>query len=102
MSAVSPSKYNRIELQKKGKDPVELKGGVVSVDYYESLYSPTVTANVMYMDAGGNLEDDKNKLTSVKEHYQLRVWKIYSSTSRMKLVNLNLSRKMPSRYLKLL
>ena len=67
MSAVSPSKYNRIELQKKGKTPVELKGGVVSVDYYESLYSPTVTANVMYMDAGGNLEDDKNKLTSVKE-----------------------------------
>ena len=67
MSAVSPSKYNKIELQKKGKDPVELKGGVVSVDYYESLYSPTVTANVMYVDAGGNLEDDKNKLTSVKE-----------------------------------
>tara|TARA_B000000565_G_scaffold229194_1_gene186837 strand:- start:250 stop:1512 length:1263 start_codon:yes stop_codon:yes gene_type:complete len=67
MSAVSPSKYNRIELQKKGKQPVELKGGVVSVDYYESLYSPSVTANVMYMDAGGNLEDDKNKLTSVKE-----------------------------------
>ena len=67
MSAVSPSKYNKIELQKKGKDPVELKGGVVSVDYYESLYSPTVTANIMYMDAGGNLEDDKNKLTSVKE-----------------------------------
>ena len=49
MSAVSPAKYNRIELQKKGKDPVELKGGVVSVDYYESLYSPTVTANIMYM-----------------------------------------------------
>ena len=47
MSAVSPSKYNRIELQKKGKKPVELKGGVVSVDYYESLYSPTVTANVV-------------------------------------------------------
>jgi len=67
MSAVSPSKYNRIELQKKGKKSVELKGGVVSVDYYESLYSPTVTANVMYVDAGGNLEDDKNKLTSVKE-----------------------------------
>ena len=67
MLAVSPSKYNRIELQKKGKTPVELKGGVVSVDYYESLYSPTVTANVMYVDAGGNLEDDKNKLTSVKE-----------------------------------
>ena len=67
MSAVSPSKYNRIELQKKGKKPVELKGGVVSIDYYEGLYSPTVTANVMYMDAGGNLEDDKNKLTSVKE-----------------------------------
>ena len=44
MSAVSPSKYNRIELQKKGKDPVELKGGGFA-DYYESLYSLTVTAN---------------------------------------------------------
>ena len=44
MSAVSPSKYNSIELQKKGKTPGELKGGVVSVDYYESIYSPTVTS----------------------------------------------------------
>ena len=46
----------------------------MSVDYYESLYSPTVTANVMYVDAGGNLEDDKNKLTSVKEvtNYRFR------------------------------
>ena len=80
MSAVSPSKYNRIELQKKGKDPVELKGGVVSVDYYESLYSPTVTANIMYMDAGGNLEDDKNNLQVLKRHYQSQDLKIYFST----------------------
>ena len=69
MSAVSPSKYNRIELQKKGKQPVELKGGVVSVDYYESLYSPTVTANVMYMDAGGNLEDDKEQTYKCKRSF---------------------------------
>ena len=56
MSAVSPSKYNRIELQKKGKKPVELKGGVVAVDYYESLYSPAVTANVIYRDCKYNVQ----------------------------------------------
>ena len=49
---------------------------MVSVDYYESLYSPTVTANVMYMDAGGNLEDDKKKQV-LKRHYQSQDLKIY-------------------------
>ncbi len=41
-SANAPSKYNKIELIKKGKDPVELNAGTVAVDYYESLYSPIV------------------------------------------------------------
>ena len=60
MSAVSPSKYNRIELQKKGKDPVELKGGVVSVDYYESLFSPNLTASLTFVDTGGSVVYDND------------------------------------------
>ena len=67
-SANAPSKYNKIELIKEGKEPIELNAGVVAVDYYESLYSPTVTATVMFVDAGGNIEDEKTgSLKTVKE-----------------------------------
>ena len=65
--ASGPSKYNTIEITKEGKEPVELNAGCISVDYYESLYSPVVTASIMYIDAGGNVENDKGKLTTVKE-----------------------------------
>ena len=66
-SANAPSKYNKIELIKKGKDPVELNAGTIAVDYYESLYSPIVTANLIFVDAGGNIEDENGVLKPVKE-----------------------------------
>ena len=66
-SANAPSKYNKIELIKNGKQPVELNAGTISVDYYESLYSPIVTANLVFMDAGGNIEDENGVLKPVKE-----------------------------------
>ena len=66
-SANAPSKYNKIELLKKGKQPVELNAGTISVDYYESLYSPIVTANLVFVDAGGNIEDENGVLKPVKE-----------------------------------
>ena len=66
-SANAPSKYNKIELIKNGKQPVELNAGTISVDYYESLYSPIVTANLVFVDAGGNIEDENGVLKPVKE-----------------------------------
>ena len=66
-SANAPSKYNKIELIKKGKQSVELNAGTISVDYYESLYSPIVTANLVFVDAGGNIEDENGVLKPVKE-----------------------------------
>ena len=66
--AISPARYNKIELKKEGKDPIELNTGTISVNYYESLYSPTVTAVITFVDAGGNIEDDKTgALKSIKE-----------------------------------
>ena len=66
--AISPARYNKIELKKVGKDPIELNTGTISVNYYESLYSPTVTAVITFVDAGGNIEDDKTgALKSIKE-----------------------------------
>ena len=66
--AISPARYNKIELKKEGKDPIELNTGTISVNYYESLYSPTVTAVITFVDAGGNIEDEKTgALKSIKE-----------------------------------
>ena len=63
--AISPARYNKIELKKEGKDPIELNAGTISVNYYESLYSPTVTAVITFVDAGGNIEDKKESTFKV-------------------------------------
>lgn len=63
-SALGSSKYAKIDIQKKKsvrygrassrikKTLVDLKGKVTNFNYYESLYSPIVTANLMYVEAG--------------------------------------------------
>ncbi len=75
--AIAPARYNKIELIKEGKDPIELNAGTISVNYYESLYSPTVTAVITFVDAGGSIEDDKTQvhLKVSKKHFLLREMK---------------------------
>jgi hypothetical protein len=56
MSAVSPSLYESIQLIKNGKSfpisGVDEKTRTVSFDYYESIFSPVVSANISLLDTG--------------------------------------------------
>ena len=93
-SANAPSKYNKIELNKEGKEPIELNAGTIAVDYYESLYSPTVTATVMFVDAGGNIEDEKTgSLKTVKEALPLEGNEDLSLKITTKTGELNFTKK---------
>ena len=91
--AIAPARYNKIELIKEGKDPIELNAGTISVNYYESLYSPTITAVITFVDAGGNLEDDKTgALKSIKEALPLEgnedlSFKITTKTGELDFTN---------------
>ena len=58
--------YEVLTISKEGKEE-PLTGKTVNFNYYESLYSPVVSGNLTYVDAGGSVEDKKNNLTSIKD-----------------------------------
>ncbi len=64
--ASAPAIYEVLTISKDGKE-VPLQGKTINFNYYESLYSPVVTANMMFVDAGGSTSDDKDNITSIKE-----------------------------------
>jgi hypothetical protein len=57
-SAVRASIYAHMEINKNGK-VADIKGKTVSFDYYESVYSPVITAKLIFTDAGGSITADK-------------------------------------------
>ena len=64
--ASAPAIYEVLTISKDGKESV-LKAKTINFNYYESLYSPVITANMMFLDAGGSTPNDKDNLTSVKD-----------------------------------
>ena len=64
--ASAPAIYEILTISKNGKESV-LKAKTINFNYYESLYSPVVSANMMFVDAGGSTSDDKDNVTSIKE-----------------------------------
>ena len=64
--ATAASIYEVLTISKDGKE-VPLQGKTINFNYYESLYSPVVTANMMFVDAGGTTPDKKENLTSIKD-----------------------------------
>ena len=58
--------YEVLTISKDGKEQ-PLQGKTINFNYYESLYSPVITANMMFVDAGGSTPDKKENLTSIKD-----------------------------------
>lgn len=69
--ASAPAKYEILTIVKDGKEQ-PLQGKTINFNYYESLYSPVVSANMMFVDAGGSVKDDKDNVTSIKEGLPIR------------------------------
>ena len=57
MSAIDPAIYEEMEISAEttdgSKKTIDLKLGVVKFNYYEDLFSPTVTAQMLIVSAGG-------------------------------------------------
>jgi len=71
MSASRASLYTHLVIDKDGKR-VPLQGKTVEFEYFESLYSPVITANLVYSDAGGSVpaekdQDSAGRLGSIKD-----------------------------------
>ena len=67
MSAAGSSLYEILILESNDKSKtVDLKLGAVSIDYYEDIFSPTITAKVRVINTGDSIKNDKSgKLESI-------------------------------------
>ena len=64
MAAIDPAIYEEMEISAETTDgsgkTIDLKLGVVKFNYYEDLFSPTVTAQMLIVSAGGATKTDAN------------------------------------------
>lgn len=61
-SAALASKYEKLVIDKNGKR-VRLDGKTTSFSYYESIYSPFVTATLIFIDTGGSVTAERDQDT---------------------------------------
>ena len=71
-SAILASKYETLTIDKNGKR-VNIQGKTTSFDYYESLFSPNVTALMTLVDTGGTVQSDS------KYDKQQRIGTLYNA-----------------------
>ena len=69
-SASRASLYTRMVINKDGKT-ANIAGKTATFNYFESVYSPEVTANLIFVDAGGSIQagkdqDTQERLGSIK------------------------------------
>ena len=62
MSATESSSFEKLLIESNDqKKTVDLRAGIVSIDYYEDILSPSITAKVRIIDTGNTTLDVKGK-----------------------------------------
>ena len=61
MPAISPCEYELITIESDQGVTIDLRLGVVSFQYFEDLFSPTITAKMVIISTSGVVSDDKTK-----------------------------------------
>ena len=73
MSSANSSIFETIILESNDqKKTVDLKLGAVSVDYYEDIFSPTVTAKIRVINTGDSIKGKNDKFQSIYNGLPLR------------------------------
>lgn len=59
MSAVKPSIYEILVIESIDQSKtIDIRTGTVSIDYYEDIFSPTITAKIRVVNTGDSIEKD--------------------------------------------
>ena len=73
MAAVDASIYEELLIESADRSKtVDIKGGAVFIDYYEDIFSPTVTAKIVVYNTGDSIEGKDGKLQSIYNGLPLR------------------------------
>ena len=61
MSAAKPSLYEILTIESNDKERnADLRLGAISVDYYEDIFSPTITAKIRVVNTGDSIAQKDN------------------------------------------
>ena len=73
MSASGSSLYETLILESNDQQrTVDLKLGAISIDYYEDIFSPTITAKIRVVNNGDSIAGKNDKLQSIYNGLPLR------------------------------
>lgn len=73
MSATNRSLYEKLILESTDQSKtVDIRLGTYSIDYYEDVFSPTITARISVMNTGGSIRGKSGELQSIYNGLPLR------------------------------
>jgi hypothetical protein len=73
MAAIDASQYAEIIIESNDKKKaIDIRLGVVSIDYYEDIFSPTITAKMVVVNTGNTVEGEDGSLQSLYNGLPLR------------------------------
>ena len=73
MTAKSASILEVVTLEANDKSQdVDIRNGVMSIDYYEDIFSPTVSAKILVFNTGDSIEGKDGKIQSIYNGLPLR------------------------------
>ena len=65
MPAISPCEYEEIKIESDSGKTIDLRLGVVSFQYFEDLFSPTITAKMVIISTAGVISSYKTNKFSL-------------------------------------
>jgi len=73
MAATDPSKYEKLLIQSSdGSKTADIRLGALGIEYYEDIFSPTITAKIMVTNTGDTIKDSDGSLQSLYNGFPLR------------------------------
>ena len=74
MSLAGPSNYQVLRMEKSDNNnpqSIGVEGKTIAFNYFESLYSPNITADATIVDTGDSVVDNKGNLATIKDGFPL-------------------------------
>ena len=72
MSAIKPSLYNEMIITSSDGRDADIRFGAVSVDIYEDIFSPSMSAKIQIANVGGSIKDEQGTSVTLYEGMKIR------------------------------
>lgn len=72
MSAIKPSIYSQMIITSSDGREADFRFGAVSVDIFEDIFSPSISAKVRVANVGGSIKDEQGKSVTLYEGMKIR------------------------------